>query len=210
MVILSHIYTLQWIHSPSFGYARQLTLCMRVTLSREGVVFLVFLFLLHFTEVHVLPSPVSEPNWRSLFRPGRLSPTPPKMASSFTGSAHSPFPGCDTLTKVKNSVWTGTQKVKLWHSLYCSFSWHGRQINTFKALYFYRVSTYCCTVLKFEPKTRSVFIEISVPDKRSRILEVVLVRRLVTWILGIWSGEGMGKGWERGGQFTSNLCLGYK
>jgi hypothetical protein len=44
-----------------------------------------------------------------------------------------------------------------------------------------------------------------VPDKRSRILEVVLVRRLLTWVLGIWSGEGMGKGWERGGQFTSNL-----
>ncbi len=26
------------------------------------------------------------------------------------------------------------------------------------------------------------------------ILEVVLVRRLVTWVLGIWSGKGMGKG----------------
>jgi hypothetical protein len=31
-----------------------------------------------------------------------------------------------------------------------------------------------------------------VPDKRSRILEVVVVRRLLTWVLGIWSGEG----WE--------------
>jgi hypothetical protein len=45
----------------------------------------------------------------------------------------------------------------------------------------------------------------SVLDKGSRILEVVVVRRLLTWDLGIWSGEGMGKGWERGGQFTSNL-----
>jgi hypothetical protein len=44
-----------------------------------------------------------------------------------------------------------------------------------------------------------------VPGRRSRILEVVIVRRLVTWVLGIWSGEGVGKGWERGGQFTSNL-----
>jgi hypothetical protein len=35
---------------------------------------------------------------------------------------------------------------------------------------------------------------IHVPDKRSRILEVVVVRRLLTWVLGIWSGEGMGKG----------------
>jgi hypothetical protein len=32
-----------------------------------------------------------------------------------------------------------------------------------------------------------------VPDKRSRILEVVIVRRLVTWVLGIWRGES----WER-------------
>ncbi len=31
------------------------------------------------------------------------------------------------------------------------------------------------------------------------------MRRLVTWVLGIWRGEGLGKGSERGGQFTSNL-----
>ncbi len=34
----------------------------------------------------------------------------------------------------------------------------------------------------------------TVPDKRSQILEVVIVRRLLTFVLGIWSGEGMGKG----------------
>ncbi len=33
----------------------------------------------------------------------------------------------------------------------------------------------------------------TVPDRRSRILEVVIVRRLITWVLGIWRGEG----WER-------------
>ena len=43
----------------SSSYARQLTLCMLVTLSREGVVFLVFLSSSHFTEIHVLPPPVS-------------------------------------------------------------------------------------------------------------------------------------------------------
>ncbi len=32
-----------------------------------------------------------------------------------------------------------------------------------------------------------------VPDRRSWILEVVIVRRLVTWVMGIWSGEGVGK-----------------
>jgi hypothetical protein len=35
---------------------------------------------------------------------------------------------------------------------------------------------------------------IDVPDRRSRILEVVIVMRLVTWVLGIWRGEGLGKG----------------
>jgi hypothetical protein len=34
----------------------------------------------------------------------------------------------------------------------------------------------------------------SVLDRRSRSLEVVIVRRLVTWVLGIWRGEE----WERG------------
>ncbi len=46
---------------------------------------------------------------------------------------------------------------------------------------------------------------VGVPDRRRRNPEVVLVRRGVTWVLGIWRGEGWGEGWERGGQFTSNL-----
>jgi hypothetical protein len=50
------------IHCQLSSYARLLTLCMLVTLSREGVVFLVLLSLSHFTEIHVLPSPVSEAN----------------------------------------------------------------------------------------------------------------------------------------------------
>ncbi len=34
-----------------------------------------------------------------------------------------------------------------------------------------------------------------VPDRRRRILlKVVLVRRWVTWVLGIWRGEGLGRG----------------
>jgi hypothetical protein len=36
-------------------------------------------------------------------------------------------------------------------------------------------------------------IKMTVPDRRSRILEVVIVRCLITWVLGIWRGEG----WER-------------
>jgi hypothetical protein len=32
-----------------------------------------------------------------------------------------------------------------------------------------------------------------------------IVRRLETWVLGIWRGEGLGKDGERGGQFTGNL-----
>jgi hypothetical protein len=51
------------------------------------------------------------------------------------------------------------------------------------------------------PFFNAVEIIKAVPDRRSRILEVVIVRRLVTWVLGIWRGEGLGGG----GQFTSNL-----
>ncbi len=54
-----------------------------------------------------------------------------------------------------------------------------------------------------------------VPDRRSRILEVVIVRSLVTWVLGIWRGEGwerVEKGevslqatWDQGGRILSQL-----
>ncbi len=47
---------------------------------------------------------------------------------------------------------------------------------------------------------------VAVPDRRSRIIpEVVLVRRWAVGVLGIWRGEGLGEGWDKGGQFTSNL-----
>ncbi len=48
--------------------------------------------------------------------------------------------------------------------------------------------------------------KLHVPDRRRRIIpEVVLVRRWAVGVLGIWKGEGWVKGWDRGGQFTSNL-----
>jgi hypothetical protein len=31
------------------------------------------------------------------------------------------------------------------------------------------------------------------------------MRRWAVGVLGIWKGEGWVKGWDRGGQFTSNL-----
>jgi hypothetical protein len=40
--------------------------------------------------------------------------------------------------------------------------------------------------------------EILVPDRRRRNPEVVLVRRWVTWVLGIWRGEGLGRGLRKG------------
>jgi hypothetical protein len=71
---------------------------MLVFLSREGVVFLVLLSSSHFTEIYVLPPPVSGANWRSPFRSWDSPPLSfSKMASSFTGSAHSPFPGYKTV-----------------------------------------------------------------------------------------------------------------
>jgi hypothetical protein len=39
---------------------------------------------------------------------------------------------------------------------------------------------------------------VPVPDKRSRILEVVVVGHLLTWVLGIWSGEGDWEGLRKG------------
>ncbi len=36
-------------------------------------------------------------------------------------------------------------------------------------------------------------IKMTVPDRISWILEVVIVRHLITWVLGIWRREG----WER-------------
>jgi hypothetical protein len=113
MVILLYTYILQWFHSPFSSHAHQLTLCMWVTLSREGVVFLLFLLSSHFTEIHVFPSPVSEANWRFLPRPGGLPPTPSNMASSFTGSAHPPFPGCDTVILFKVAEVSGALAIQI-------------------------------------------------------------------------------------------------
>ncbi len=47
--------------------------------------------------------------------------------------------------------------------------------------------------------------EISVLGRRSQnIPEVVLVRRWAVGVLGNWRGAGLGEGWGKGGQFTSN------
>jgi hypothetical protein len=35
---------------------------------------------------------------------------------------------------------------------------------------------------------------VTVPDRRSRVLEVVIVRRLISGVLGIRRGEGLGRG----------------
>ncbi len=40
----------------------------------------------------------------------------------------------------------------------------------------------------------NLFLVIIVPDKRSRILEVVIVRPLITWGSGNLEGGGFGKG----------------
>ncbi len=43
-------------------------------------------------------------------------------------------------------------------------------------------------------------IDLYVPDRRSRnIPEVVVVRRWAGGVLGIWRGEGLGEGWDKGG-----------
>jgi hypothetical protein len=45
-----------------------------------------------------------------------------------------------------------------------------------------------------------IVVKIHVPihsivlDRRSRVLEVVIVRRLISGVLGSWRGEGLGRG----------------
>jgi hypothetical protein len=50
-----------------------------------------------------------------------------------------------------------------------------------------------------------LYLIIPVPDRSRNIPEVVLVRRWAVGVLGIWRGEDLGEGWDKGGQFTSNL-----
>jgi hypothetical protein len=61
-----------------------------------------------------------------------------------------------------------------------------------------KLNCFLKTFLQFNPLSHSTGQIGLVPDKRSRILEVVIVRHLVTWVLGIWRGEGLGKGLRKG------------
>ncbi len=96
-IILSRLYTLVQIHYSSSSCAHQLTLCMLVFWSCEGFVFPVLSSSSHLTIGHVFPLPLSGANWRSLSLLWRSGPPFPKMASPSTGSAHTPFPGSETV-----------------------------------------------------------------------------------------------------------------
>ncbi len=50
-----------------------------------------------FSSYHVFTLPFSGLNWRSLFPPWGSGPPSLKMASLFTGSAHTPLPGSGTV-----------------------------------------------------------------------------------------------------------------
>jgi hypothetical protein len=98
-----------WIYTlPTFTFifllSTTLTLCMLAFQSREGVVFLVLLSSSHLTMYHVLSLPLSWLYWRSSSPPPGPVPPFPKMASLFTGSAHTPFPGSATLNIIMHRV----------------------------------------------------------------------------------------------------------
>jgi hypothetical protein len=71
--------------------------------------------------------------------------------------------------------------------------------------------------LSTRPKSQfwKVKDDLSVPDRRRRNPEVVLVRRWVIWVLGIWKGRVWGRGgsrgvslqatWDQGGWIISQL-----
>jgi hypothetical protein len=96
-IILLQLYTSTTDSLLSFSCTHQLTLCMLAFWSCEGVVFLVLSSSSHFTTYHVFPLPLSGANWRSLSWLWGSGPPFPKMAPLFTGSAHTPLPGSNTL-----------------------------------------------------------------------------------------------------------------
>jgi hypothetical protein len=69
------------------------------------------------------------------------------------------------------------------------------------------ISLLCLFCIFFSPENKCINKStIVVPDRRRRIVpEVVVVGCWAVGVLGIWRGEGLGKGWNKGGQFTSNL-----
>ncbi len=78
------------------GYAHQLTPCMLASWSHEGVVFLDFLLSSHSVTSFLFPYLGSTDAPCS--RLGDPVPPPSKMATPFTGSAHTPLPGSGTAT----------------------------------------------------------------------------------------------------------------
>ncbi len=58
--------------------------------------------------------------------------------------------------------------------------------------------TLCGWMWFIGPPPRRLDVVGSVPDRRCWILKVVIVRRLITWVLGIWRGEELGKGFRKG------------
>jgi hypothetical protein len=104
MIILSRLYTLA-IDSLFIFQLCTSTLCMLAFWSCEGVVFLVLSSSSHFTTCHVFPLPLSGANWRSLSLLWGSDPPFPKMAPPFTGSAHTPFLGSETLS----APWQGSR-----------------------------------------------------------------------------------------------------
>jgi hypothetical protein len=68
----------------------------------------------------------------------------------------------------------------------------------------YQNSKLICTIQ--QSTTWHTKHDVTVPDRRCRILlKVVLVGRWVIWVLGIWSGEGLGKGLRKGSSVYKQL-----
>ncbi len=100
-IILSRLYTTT-MDSLFISQLRTLTYSVHAAFwSCEGVVFLVLSSSSHLTTYHVFPLPLSGANWRSLSLLWGSGPPFSKMAPPFTGSAHTPFPGSNTLTASK-------------------------------------------------------------------------------------------------------------
>jgi hypothetical protein len=56
----------------------------------------------------------------------------------------------------------------------------------------------CCIIAQYKTAHKLLVYTGTVPDRRSRILEVVIVRRLIIWGSRNLEGGGIGKGLRKG------------
>ncbi len=111
-----------------------------------------------FSFYHVFPPPLSGLNWRSLFPLWGSDPPFPKMASPFTGSAHTPLPGSGTIATFLEKIFIF--HIQIYQYVIVSILYMNRQIQVCLYILFIRKHTLSHSSWdgsKFAPLDRSCF-----------------------------------------------------